>query len=256
VQNSNDNMQTRAEALWPGLAIGAQTNNQDFWGICFGRPSAFLFLVVFGGISWITPNLLTVLSFGLVLGTSALIVWGDPSLWILAAVLLQLNLTLDCADGQLARYRKTSSALGSYLDKITDFLGFLILFAALAEVSIHRTGDLWYMHLAFLGVFAPVMVGYVKWLVVADALKKGQSELDAAPPGPARITWWRVALKIFEFREPDIYLWVGVALCLGHPEWALWVIGISQPLVLIVALVYRGRQLTRQTREPTEGSGS
>ncbi|MBR56909.1 MAG: hypothetical protein CMH54_02500 [Myxococcales bacterium] len=249
-------MKRRAEALRPGIAIGPATNNQDFWGICFGRPSAYLFLVLFGGISWITPNLLTVVSFALVIATSAIMVWGDPSLWVLAAILLQLNLTLDCADGQLARYRKISSPLGSYLDKITDFLGFLILFAALAELSIQRTGDLWYMHLAFLGVFAPVMVGYVKWLAVADSLKKGQSELDAAPPGPERVTWWRVVLKIVEFREPDLYLWVGLALCLQHPEWSLLVIGISQPLVLIVALVYRGRQLTRPSGDIKEGTGS
>jgi len=239
-------MGTRFRAMRPGISVGPATNNQDFWGICFGRPSAFLFLVLFGDVAFITPNLLTILSFLLVVATSYLIVFCDPSWWILAAILLQLNLTFDCADGQLARYRKTHSALGSYLDKITDFVGFLLLFAAFAQVSVDRNdGDLMYMHLALVACFVPVMTGYVKWIVVAEVLKKGKSELDAATPTMSKVRWWRIALKIFEFREPDIYLWMGVALCINEPHWALLFLGATQPLVLIAALTYRGIQVTR-----------
>ena len=95
----------RYRALRPGLAVGVHTNNQDFWDILYGRPSAVLFLVLFGGIRWITPNLLTIASLLLKLGTCALLYWGDTGDWIMGAILLQLSCTLDCADGQLARYR-------------------------------------------------------------------------------------------------------------------------------------------------------
>ena len=238
-------MGSRFRALRPGISVGPTTNNQDVWGICFGRPSAFLFLVLFGDVGFITPNLLTILSFVLVVATSWLVVFEDPSWWILAAILLQLNLTFDCADGQLARYRKTHSALGSYLDKITDFVGFLILFAAFAQVAFERTGELYYTHLALVACFVPVMTGYVKWIAVAEMHKHGKTELDAATPTMSKVRWWRIVLKVFEFREPDIYLWMGVGLCIGRPEWALLFLGVTQPLVLIAALTYRGIQVTR-----------
>mgnify|MGYP001326250382 CR=1 FL=1 len=244
-QEEHNTMASRFEAMRPGISVGPATNNQDFWGICFGRPSAFLFLVLFADVAFITPNLLTVLSFALVAVTAWLVAFHDPSWWILAAVLLQLNLTFDCADGQLARYRKTHSAVGSYLDKITDFLGFLLLFAAFAQISVERTGDLFYMHLAMVACFAPVMVGYVKWIAVAETLKSDKTELDAAPPEMSQVRWWRIGLKIFEFREPDIYLWMGLALCIDRPEWALLLLGVTQPVVLIAALIFRGVQLSR-----------
>jgi phosphatidylglycerophosphate synthase len=244
-QEEKSTLKSRAKALRPGLAIGPANNNQDFWAICFGRPTAYVFLVLFADVAFITPNLLTLLSFALVAVSAYMIAFCDPSWWILAAILLQLNLTFDCADGQLARYRKVSSPLGSYLDKITDFLGFLLLFAAFAQVSWKTTGEFYYSHLALVACFVPVMTGYVKWIAVAETLKRGKTELDASTPVMETGLWWRVPSRILQFREPDIFLWMGVALCINEPHWALLLLGASQPLVLLVALVYRGVQVTR-----------
>jgi phosphatidylglycerophosphate synthase len=234
-------------ALRPGISVGEQANNLDFWGIVFGRPSAFLFLVLFGDVGVITPNGLTWISFLLLAAGSWLIAFGDPAQWILAALLINLNLTLDCADGQLARYRKISSPFGAYLDKVTDYLGFLLMFAALAHASVRLTGQIYYVYFALLGLFSQVVVGYVKWLSIADRLQKGKRLLELPlkpwPEGPA---WWgRLALKLFEFREPDLFLWVGLALIHEAPHWALWLLAVTQPIVMLAAIFVRGWQITR-----------
>jgi phosphatidylglycerophosphate synthase len=237
----------RWAALRPGISVGEHTNNLDFWGIVFGRPLAFLLLVLVGDVPLVTPNGLTWFSFLLLIVGAALVAFGGPEWWVLAAVLVNLNVAVDCADGQLARYRKVSSPYGSYLDKVTDYLSFLLLFAALAHVSVQLTGETYYIYIAMLGLFSQVMVGYVKWLSIADRLGKGKALLDLPlkpwPRGPG--FWLRLFLKLFEFREPDIYLWVGIALVIGKPHWALWLVLVTQPPVMLGAVFVRGWQMVR-----------
>jgi len=237
----------RWQAMRPGISVGEKANNLDFWGIVFGRPSAFLFLVAFGDIKCVTPDRLTWLSFFMVVAASWMMAFMGPEYWLVAAVLLNLNLTLDCADGQLARYRRTSSPYGSYLDKVTDYLGFLVMFSGLAHLSFKLTGEIYYIYFAMLGLFSQVVVGYVKWLSVADRLGKGKAllELPGKPWGTGPGFWWKLFLKMFEFREPDLYLWTGLALLLGYPHWALWLIVATQPAVMLAAVFVRGWQMTR-----------
>lgn len=233
----------RYRALRPGLAVGVHTNNQDFWDILYGRPSAVFFLVLFGGIRWITPNLLTIVSLLLKFGTCALVFWGDGTDWIIAAIVLQLSCTFDCADGQLARYRKTSSLVGSYLDKVVDGIGFLLLFAALAEVCYRQTGEVYYVHFATLVVFAIATSGYVKWLAVTEALRRGIDEDTIASRTAVEVKWWHIPLKIVEFNEGDLHLWIGLSLILHKPEWAMWLLAVTQTLMVLGAMIRRGYQI-------------
>lgn len=78
----------------------------------------------------VTPNHLTLLSTTLVFLTFPLICWSSYFLTVLAAFTLQFSLLLDCADGQLARVKKSSSSFGEWLDRGTDRVkDFLIIFA-------------------------------------------------------------------------------------------------------------------------------
>jgi phosphatidylglycerophosphate synthase len=238
-------MQSRYRALRPGLAVGPHTNNQDFWDIVFGRPSAVLLLVLVGGLRWVTPNLLTVLSLVLKFAVAALVLWGDHAAWLWAAALLQLSCTFDCADGQLARYRKLSSVIGGYLDKIVDSIGFLFLFAAMAEVCARQTGHGYYPHLAGLTIFALTMSGYVKWITVAEVLQRGGSSAAVTSRTARDVKWWHIPLKLAEFNEGDLHLWIGIALCIGELPWVMWLLAGTQTAMVIAAIVYRGLQLVR-----------
>ncbi|MCP3818296.1 CDP-alcohol phosphatidyltransferase family protein [Streptomyces sp. A3M-1-3] len=70
----------------------------------------------------ITPNQLTYLMVVVgVLGGAALLIPGLTGA-ILAAVLFQVYLLLDCVDGEVARWRKQTSITGVYLDRIGHYL--------------------------------------------------------------------------------------------------------------------------------------
>ncbi|MET7711765.1 CDP-alcohol phosphatidyltransferase family protein [Streptomyces sp. NPDC005407] len=104
----------------------------------------------------ITPNQLTYLMVVVgVLGGAALLIPGLPGA-ILAVVLFQIYLLLDCVDGEVARWRKQTSITGVYLDRIGHYLceaALLVGFGVRGADVFHQDGStnwLW----AFLGTVA------------------------------------------------------------------------------------------------------
>ena len=70
----------------------------------------------------ITPNLITLVSIALGI-TSSVFMWRtSPHHLQAAGLLLFLSAVFDCADGQLARMRGTSSAFGRMLDGVADLI--------------------------------------------------------------------------------------------------------------------------------------
>lgn len=236
----------RWRGLRPGLAMGTDANNLDFWGICFGRPTAFLLLLLVGDIGWLTPNILTHLSNLFLVAGALVILKGTWPAFIAAAIMLNISLMFDCADGQMARYRKNGSALGSYYDKASDYLGMILMYCTMSWVAFERTGSAWYFILAICALGCNMMTGYTKWLVVAHG-HNPQPKAASMPATGIRLVG-RVALKILEFREPDIFLWFGIALALNLPELGLIVMGISQPIAGIAATIYRGTLMARMPK--------
>lgn len=70
----------------------------------------------------ITPNLITLLSIAAGVAAGAMIYWPGPYHMPIAGLLIFLSAVLDCADGQLARMRKSFSAFGRALDGTADSL--------------------------------------------------------------------------------------------------------------------------------------
>ncbi|HNZ03883.1 MAG TPA: CDP-alcohol phosphatidyltransferase family protein [Myxococcota bacterium] len=233
----------RYRGLRPGLAMGTDANNLDFWGIVYGRPTAFLLLLLVGDIRWLTPNILTHMSnLFLVAGSLAILLDSMPA-FIAAAIMLNISLTFDCADGQMARYRKNGSTLGSYYDKASDYFGMMLMYCTMSWVVFQRTEHAWYFLLAICALGCNMMTGYTKWLVVAHGHKPQPASASMPVKGLKLVG--RVALKIFEFREPDIFLWFAIALLIDRPELALILMGISQPIAGIAATIYRGWLMSR-----------
>jgi phosphatidylglycerophosphate synthase len=70
----------------------------------------------------VTPNQLTwLMMVAGVLGGAALLLPGIGGA-VLAALLIQVYLGLDCVDGELARWRKQTSTTGVYLDRVGHYL--------------------------------------------------------------------------------------------------------------------------------------
>lgn len=240
----------RVEELKQGLALGTATNNEDFWGIVWGRPTAFLLLIVAGDARWLTPNRLTLLSNALLLAGAALLLEPATWSWLLAAACLNLSLTADCADGQLARYRGIGTELGSYYDKVSDAVGIVILLGALGWVVVEQTGEPYYLLFAMIGAGAQTTIGYAKWVAMSASYRHGVAEPAGAEPGPLR--WWqyagRTVVRLFYFAETDIVLWVTLGLVFDRLEWVLWLVVVTQPPSAIHAYYKRARQVARVDR--------
>lgn len=238
----------RVAGFRSGLVIGDHTNNQDFWGILFGRPTAFVLLVLVGDWRIATPNRITHASnLLLIAGCIALFMHRELSmLW--AAILINLSLTFDCADGQLARYRRSGSPLGSYYDKASDAVGLVLLFSAVGWVAFERHGDPLMLLLAVITTGGVLTQGYAKWLAQTTLLQSGQPPAKPAPPTkPIPLAQYplRIFIKLFRFAEPDMLMWIGIGLILDRLDLTLWLMAISQAIIALVAVSYRARQIAR-----------
>ena len=88
----------------------------------------------------ITPDQVTTAS--LAIGALAAAAFATGERWglVAGALLLQAAFTTDCVDGQLARYTRTFSKFGAWLDSICDRAKEYIVFAGLA-IGASRAGD-------------------------------------------------------------------------------------------------------------------
>ena len=80
----------------------------------------------------LTPNQVTLASFVVGLTAAACFATGDRVLLVVGALLLQLSLVVDCVDGDVARYTRSFSATGAWLDASTDRLKEFACYGGLA----------------------------------------------------------------------------------------------------------------------------
>lgn len=64
----------------------------------------------------ISANQATLVDMLIGLAAGAFLASGNPRNWLIGIALFYLYFVFDCVDGEIARYRKTSSPIGSYLD--------------------------------------------------------------------------------------------------------------------------------------------
>ena len=88
----------------------------------------------------LTPNQVTIASMAIGALAAAAFATGERWGLVAGAVLLQLAFTTDCVDGQLARYTRTFSRFGAWLDSVFDRAKEYLAFAGLA-IGASRTGD-------------------------------------------------------------------------------------------------------------------
>lgn len=106
--------------------------NDIIWNRFVARPLAAL-LVVPLARTGITPNQVTFLTLPVFLAGAVVLAllpsWGAL---LAGAAIIELSYVLDCADGQLARLKGTSSPVGAHLDFLMDELKAFALIAAIA----------------------------------------------------------------------------------------------------------------------------
>ncbi len=109
----------RAAAQPPGLL---DRNSGEHWAgrLYMRRMSPYLTRLLVP--TPLTPNAVTWLM--IAAGLLSAFALSFPGLWtaVAAFLLIQLQLLLDCSDGELARWRKISSPVGIYLDRVGHYV--------------------------------------------------------------------------------------------------------------------------------------
>ena len=183
----------------------------------------------------LTPNTVTGVSIGLALLAAVWFSAGTPGGRLAGAVLFYLSFTLDCLDGQLARYTRTFSPLGAWADGMADRLKEYVVYVGLAfGFGGH---DIWYL------AVAATILQVVRHAV--DFSYAG-AVTDAARVGAM---WGRPARSLLESedarRAPGV---LGLAQLMERDTIARWFkkiivlpIGERTALIAITAAVWNAR---------------
>ncbi|MCY0870468.1 MAG: CDP-alcohol phosphatidyltransferase family protein [Firmicutes bacterium] len=161
----------------------------------------------------ITPNQVTLLSFLVFLVAAALFFRGTRSDIIAGVCLQQASFVLDCADGQLARYKKIFSPFGAWLDQTADRVKEFLLILTLAAGSARLHPGLGVWPLALCALFLLFMLEYYEQQRGRVAISPTRHASTAH-----RVRKLRAARQFVPFRGFTIgeqYFLTGVLLLIG-----------------------------------------
>jgi phosphatidylserine synthase len=120
---------------------GTRKKHDLLFNLYVMRPVAALVVAV-AAKTPVTPNQLTLLNLAVfVLAAATLPLLPTYRGALIGIAVLELSYCFDCADGMLARHRKTASKSGHLFDFFTDELKAVLLVAAVA-LRLYRTGGM------------------------------------------------------------------------------------------------------------------
>lgn len=252
-------MNDRLERLW-----ATKTKNDEWWSSFVTAPLAILANWVVVDLAWLTPNRITLASFVVAVVAALCIVLGGTGNFIAAALLIHASHILDCMDGQMARYRKVSSPMGSYFDRVTDQIQVTLWFGAAGYAAHAQTASPVSLYLAFVGVAFYGLRGYVKYVAIEvetaldptypARMAAAQKVPITAGPGyglRANALWFvKEQPKALIFDEGTFIFMLGAALVFDALVPMLWVFALSQLVLGLFFAVHNGLQIAGNTKSP------
>ena len=89
----------------------------SWWTVLVIDPIATRLTPLLARITWLTPNAVTLVAFGIGMASIGMFAAG---MLRLGAVVFEVHFLFDCLDGKVARLRRLSSERGAYLDELCD----------------------------------------------------------------------------------------------------------------------------------------
>ena len=233
-------MNEKLTRLWE-----TKTKDDEWWSSFVTSPLAIAVNYFVVDIKWLTPNWITLISFVTAIVATLFIVVGGSANFVIAAALIHLSHVFDCMDGQMARYRKTTSLSGSFYDKVTDQIQVTLWFGAIGYAAYTQSHHVLPVFLAFAGVAFYSLRGYVKYVTLYTEMSRDSGYLeklsikntntekeDIAGLGfgvMANLRWFlNEQRKILSFNEGVLIFMLSLALVLDALTPMLWVFAISQ----------------------------
>jgi len=112
----------------------------------------------------ISANQTTIMGFLTVVIAGVLFILGKPWYWIIGALLIYLFDVLDRVDGEIARYHKSASTRGEYLDGVVYFLGWPFVLACMSFGLYNSLQHISVFILGFLALVSFLLFYALQWL--------------------------------------------------------------------------------------------
>ena len=230
-------MTNKLAQLW-----ATKTPDDEWWSSFITSPLAIASNYGAVEISWITPNRITAASFVVAIVAAIGIIVGGTGWFIAAAILIHVSHVLDCMDGQMARYRRVSSPVGSYYDRLTDQVQVALWFGAAGYVAYVQTGNVTPVFLAMIGIAFYGLRGYAKYISLEietardpeypakmARLKRVETTAGVAFGLRANLKWFlKEQRKVLAFDEGVFIFMLSAALIFDQLIPMLWVFAASQ----------------------------
>jgi phosphatidylglycerophosphate synthase len=199
-------------------------------------------------LGW-SPNAVTMVSLALGVLAAVLVATGNQALWVVAAVLVQISLVIDCVDGEIARFTRHFSAFGAWLDAVGDRIKEYSVFAALALVAARSGDHAWTLAIAAMAVVTvrhledyayehrlqPMRLSRPDVLPLDQKRDLGpaQSLTTFAPPPSPRQTLVHWVKKVIHMPIAERYLLISLGLLVGNARFVLWLLIVTVSMSVI-----------------------
>jgi hypothetical protein len=199
-----------------------------------------------------TPNQVTLISFAV--GLLSAYEFSRGTFWTIfaGAILLQLSIIIDCADGELARYTRKFSGLGAWLDAITDRIKEYLVFFALAYGANKNGRDLWipamfmmvfqtFRHLSDYN-FARINKVRSTNLPVIDFNQAADGYIPVDKVKKSRLEYW--LKKAIQFPIGERWLVISASSIIGGAGFTFTIM----PILALISMVLIFRSRVRKSR--------
>jgi phosphatidylglycerophosphate synthase len=206
----------------------------------------------------LTPASITAVSLLLGLASAAAYTGGGRGWLLLGSLLLLASLVVDCVDGEVARYTRTFSPLGGWLDVASDRVKEYAVYAGLVAGVARVTGErLWGLALASLALLVVrhfVDFGFAASGVGSGPAAGGVAALSESTSRVPAVMWAKRAV-IMPVGERTLLLVVLVPLV--GVRWTLWLLLASGVVAAAYTTAGRvGRALASRTPGAVRGEAT
>ncbi|GJL78539.1 MAG: hypothetical protein NPINA01_15280 [Nitrospinaceae bacterium] len=126
----------------------------------------------------LTPNLITLISLAIGLGSAVCFLSGSYGMGVVGGGLLLLSTWIDCTDGEVARLKFLESPLGKQMDIICDNLVHMAVFFSMGVGLQNATGNDLFIFLGGLAVLGCL----ISCVSLAPEIMKNKIQPDASKP--------------------------------------------------------------------------
>ncbi|MDT5028579.1 MAG: hypothetical protein QOE61_5005 [Micromonosporaceae bacterium] len=174
-----------ASATLAELRAVTYKKRDSWWTVLLVDPLAIHLVRLADRLRWVTPNRITLLAFVLGFGVAGCFLAADPVWLVTGAVLYHVTFILDCVDGKLARWQKSGSVVGGWLDFTLDQIRLVMCAIALLGGQYLATGRGVFLLMAAVIVFLN-MFRYFNGFLMERALFDLRERLTPSVDGQRR----------------------------------------------------------------------